>query len=598
MSCSVVEEAVRCLGRGYDVTSDFRLKYCKGDQRLVALDKSETRDLVIPGFGVVPNVSVDVKCDKGDRIRYRSDVLEFNQMSELFNRKHSLQGKIPSGMFNAMFGFNSSSWARDAAKTKGLALHGYFILLFSLHIDRHHLQLIDEVQKSVPTTWNPKALARFIEKYGTHIIVGLGIGGRDVILVRQDHTSKLEPSELKKHLDDVGDQVFNGTCSIPPHRCKNNKNNKAPQAFDVFSPDAMLLNSFSSVTAKDGITVKCWKQGGDASAESHGEWLPTVPSMPDAIHFTFTPITALLKGLPGTGYLSHAINIYLRYKPPIADLENFLDFQSHRMWAPVHNDLPLGPATNRILHSSPALHFTPLGPKLYVNTSQVIVDNRPVTGLRLHLEGMKYNRLAIHLEHLSSTPIVLQDKLEGGSMWKGSSEVDNNERYLEAVQWKIFSHVCTAPVEYDPDWAASNSLAFIVTGAQLLVKKQASKSVLHLQLLYSKVKNCTITKTIREQGLSDSIQKSTFFSAISTSIKGNPEKEKQPNQIVVDSAVYPNGPPMPVQTQKLMKFVETTQVCKGPQDSPGFWIVTGAKLDLEKGKIRLEVKFSLLSFTS
>ncbi|KAK9145641.1 hypothetical protein Sjap_005544 [Stephania japonica] len=75
---------------------------------------------------------------------------------------------------------------------------------------------------------------------------------------------------------------------------------------------------------------------------------------------------------------------------------------------------------------------------------------------------MKYNRLAIHLEHLSSTPIVLQDKLDGGTMWKGSSEVDNNERYLEAVQWKIFSHVCTAPVKYEPDWAASNSLAFIV----------------------------------------------------------------------------------------------------------------------------------------
>ncbi|KAK9144322.1 hypothetical protein Sjap_004225 [Stephania japonica] len=132
----------------------------------------------------------------------------------------------------------------------------------------------------------------------------------------------------------------------------------------------------------------------------------------------------------------------------------------------------------------------------------------------------------------------------------------------------------------------------------LAVQFMFRKSVLHLQLLYSKVKNCTVTKTIREQGLSDSIQKSTFFSAVSTSIKGNLEKEKLPNQIVVDSAVYPNGPPMPVQTQKFMKFVEITQVCKGPQDNPGSWIVTGAKLDLEKGKIRLEVKFSLLSFTS
>ncbi|KAF9601667.1 hypothetical protein IFM89_021719 [Coptis chinensis] len=30
-----------------------------------------------------------------------------------------------------------------------------------------------------------------------------------------------------------------------------------------------------------------------------------------------------------------------------------------------------------------------------------------------------------------------------------------------------------------------------------------------------------------------------------------------------------------------------SQLCKGPQDSPGYWILTGAKLDLELGKICL-----------
>ncbi|CAN6239504.1 unnamed protein product [Urochloa humidicola] len=34
---------------------------------------------------------------------------------------------------------------------------------------------------------------------------------------------------------------------------------------------------------------------------------------------------------PGAGYLSHAINLYLRYKPPVADLKYFLDFQYHKM---------------------------------------------------------------------------------------------------------------------------------------------------------------------------------------------------------------------------------------------------------------------------
>lgn len=57
-------------------------------------------------------------------------------------------------------------------------------------------------------------------------------------------------------------------------------------------------------------------------------------------------------------------------KPPISDLHYFLDFQSHKIWAPIHNDLPLGPTTN-MAGPSPALHFNMMGPKLYVNTAQV-----------------------------------------------------------------------------------------------------------------------------------------------------------------------------------------------------------------------------------
>lgn len=35
---------------------------------------------------------------------------------------------------------------------------------------------------------------------------------------------------------------------------------------------------------------------------------------PEAVLFKFVPITSLLNGIPGSGYLSHAINLYLRCK--------------------------------------------------------------------------------------------------------------------------------------------------------------------------------------------------------------------------------------------------------------------------------------------
>ncbi|CAK9137463.1 unnamed protein product [Ilex paraguariensis] len=388
----IVKRALNSLGKGFDLTSDFRLKYCKGEDRLVLLNETEAKELIVPGFGSFKDVSIDIKCDKGDRTRYQTDILDFNQMSEFFNQKSSVPGKIPSGLFNSMFGFQSGSWAIDAANTKYLGLDGYFIVLFNVHIDRYPLVLSDEVRNAVPSTWDPCAIARFIEKYGTHIIVGLSIGGKDVVLVRQDKSSNFEPSPLKNHLDDLGDQLFTGSCTFSPHPCKTKEQKqKVPQAFKVFDPEPKLFNSCPSITAKDGITVICCKRGGDLTANTHCEWLLTVPSLPDAIHFSFIPITSLLKGVPGKGFLSHAINLYLRYKPPISDLQYFLDFQTHKAWAPVHNDFPLGPATNRAI-LTPALHFNLMGPKLYVNSTQVTVGKRPVIGMRLYLEGMKCNR--------------------------------------------------------------------------------------------------------------------------------------------------------------------------------------------------------------
>ncbi|KAJ6988255.1 hypothetical protein NC653_021247 [Populus alba x Populus x berolinensis] len=625
MSNGIMERAEKSLGRGFDLTSDFRLKFCKGEKRLVFLNEAEKKELKVPGFGVIKDVSADIKCDKGDRIRYQSDILEFHQvfyessrrflflipvtdvgtwgykftsseivqMSELFNQKASAPGKIPSGLFNSMFGFEGCTWAADAANTKCLGLDGYFIYLCSFRIDRYPLVLRDEVRKAVPSSWDPCALARFIEKYGTHIIVGLSIGGQDVVLVRQDNSSNLGPSELKRHLDDLGDQLFTGICNFTA-KARDQKS-KTPQAFNVFDPQPVAFDSFSSVRrTKDGITVLCVKKGGDTSVSSHCEWLPTVLSMPDAIQFSLIPITSLLKEVPGIGFLSHAINLYLRYKPPISDLQYFLNFQSLKIWAPVHNDLPLGPSTN-LASSSSALHFNLLGPKLYVNTSQVVtVGKRPVTGMRFYLEGMKCNRLAIHLQHLANTPSILANKIDDSiQLWRGTDETDN-EGYFEAIHRKKFSHVCTAPVKYDPRWSTREDGAYIVTGAKLQIKNHNSKRVLHLRLLFSKVSHSLIVQSSWAQGSAGFSQRSGLFSAISTSVTGNPGREK-PEPVVVDSSVFPSGPPVPVQTQKLLKFVDISHLCRGPQDSPGHWLVTGARLDLDKGKISLQVKFSLLN---
>ncbi|PKA47181.1 MACPF domain-containing protein CAD1 [Apostasia shenzhenica] len=518
MGEGAAERAVRCLGRGFDVASDFRPKYCKGETRVVVLGEEEICELVVPGAGVLRQVPADIKCDKGEQVRYQSDVLQFNRMSEWFNQRSGMSGKIPTGLFNAAFGFSGGCWAEDAGETKTLALDGYFISLFDLLIDRRPLILSSEVIQAVPSSWDPPALTRFIEKYGTHVIVGVSVGGQHVVYVRQDHSSSLSPSELKLNLDQLGDQLFTGTCPLPSLR---------------------FIKSF-----------------------------------------------------------------FLTDKPPLTELQHFLEFQSHRSWAPLLNDLPLGPISNRSGPTTTILQLTLIGPKLHVNTSPVTVpDRRPVTGIRLHLEGKLTNRLAIHLQHLSTIPVLFAGKSTAkpasALRWRGSDAVAaGNQSYYETVDWWRIGPVCTAPVEPDPESAS------VVAGAQLHVDCSGG-AVLHLRLLFAEIAGSIVVRSFWDRGprssstsgISGFLQRSGILSSGSSTVERE-ELPAGPGKVVVDSGVFEGVPPAAGAGGRLKKYVDTRERCKGPRDSPGYWVVTGAKLEVEKGRIGIHVRFSLLSSSS
>ncbi|CAI0453108.1 unnamed protein product [Linum tenue] len=547
--------AVEALGKGFDLSSDFRLKFAKSaGGRLVALDDRNKRDIVIPsgGAGVtVAGVSEDIRVDRGDRIRFKSDVLEFNQMSELLNQRSSVPGKVPSGYTNALFDL-SGDWLHDATDTKYLAFDGYFISLYYLHLTASPLVLQDEVKNSVPPRWDPAMLSRFICTYGTHIIVGMAIGGQDVICVRQKHSSTIAPADIRKHLEDLGDFLFSG---------------------------------------------------GDVFSHSHSNWLQTVHAKPEAILFKFVPITSLLTGVPGSGYLSHAINLYLRYKPTPEDLQYFLEFQVPKQWAPMFSELPL--RHQRKKASSPSLRFSFMGPRLFVSSAQVSSDKKPVVGLRLYLEGKKCNKLAIHIQHLSSLPNLMNTassntaSISRPCQWQGSDQYPSSAQFLEPVRWKRYSKICTSVVKHDPTWLHDGGV-FVVTGAQLLSKGKWPNSVLHLRLLFTHLPHCSIRKT-EWAAVPEGPHKTSILTNISTTFtftqRTPPGQDKQAAApAALNSGVYPDGPPVPVSSRKLLKYVETAEIVRGPHDTPGHWLVTAGKLVVDGGKIGLHVKFALLDY--
>ncbi|KAL7145384.1 hypothetical protein ABFS83_07G079500 [Erythranthe nasuta] len=601
--------ATEALGQGFDLASDFRLKFIKRcphghGGRLIHFDDHRKRDVILPGGVTVPGVPECIRVDKGDHIRFKSDVLHFNQMSELLNQKSSVQGKVPSGYLNAIFDL-TGAWLNDAADAKYLAFDGYFISLYYLHLTASPLVLHDHVKKSVPSRWDPAALSRFIHTYGTHIVVGMAVGGQDVLCVKQKPSSPIPPAELKGYLEELGDCLFSDANSPILERTAND-NKKVPEVFSrMLQAHTMQFTSITETSSKDGLTLIWSKRGGEVFAQSHSRWLQTMAANPEAVLFKFVPITSLLNGIPGSGYLSHAINLYLRYKPTLEDLPYFLEFQVPTQWAPLFCELPL--RHQRRKASFPSLQFNFLGPKIYVSSTQVISDQKPVVGLRLYLEGKKSNRLAIHVQHLSSLPNIMK-LTQKPPQWRGSDDYESSDQFLEPVRWKKYSNVCSSVVKHDPSWLSSGGGGggvgvFVVSGAQLVIKGKWPRKVVHLRLLYTHIPNCSIRKT-EWASTPEATRKSSFLTNLSTTFTFTQRAgvgdaaTKQQAATTLNSGVYPDGPPVPVRSTKLLKYVDANEVSRGPYDSPGHWLVTAAKLVVESGKIGLHVKFGLLDYSS
>ncbi|CAK9319803.1 unnamed protein product [Citrullus colocynthis] len=571
--------AVQALGRGFDVNFDTRLLYCKGvaGSTLVEVDVEHSRDICLYDDVVLLNVSWDIK-NFQEPIGHRSSgICSFDEMVDYFNQKDGLSEGYPSGSFNSAFGFTGFKQI-DAAATKSLSTDGFYIPLAKFQFTKTPLVLQENVKRAVPTTWDPPSLASFIENFGTHVITSITIGGKDVIYIKQHQSSPLSTMEVKRYVQDIANQRFSDTQGQTGSGSIKLKEKGLDGG--LFNNQGVYPQPTSApyLTGKEDVTVIFRRRGGDDLEQNHVRWARTVRSSPDVIEMTFCPITALLDGVAGKEHLTRAILLYLEYKPPLEELRYFLEFQVPRVWAPVRNTIP---GHQRKEPVCPSLQFSIMGQKLYVSIEQISIGRKPVTGMRLSLEGSKQNRLSIHLQHLASLPKIMHPYWDthvaiGAPKWQGPEEQDS--RWFEPVKWKNFSHVSTAPIENPETFMGELSGVYIVTGAQLGVWDFGSRNVLYMKLLYSRLPECTIRRTLWDHLPGDKLKK-----LMSSSDNGNNADDSTSGS-------------KNIQGNKLAKLVDTTEMSKGPQDPPGHWLVTGAKLGVEKGKIVLRVKYSLLNY--
>ncbi|KAK2433101.1 MACPF domain-containing protein [Trifolium repens] len=572
--------ALQALGRGFDVNFDTRLLYCKGvsGSRVVEIDEQYQRDLFLYDDIVVPNVSRDIRSSHESMGRQSSGVCSFQEMVDYFNHKANISGRFPLGSFNSAFSFTGSKDV-DAAATKTLSSDGFYIPLAKVQLHNSNVMLRENVKRAIPVNWDPPSLASFIENFGTHVITSITIGGKDVIYVKQHNTSPLSKLEIKNYIQDIGNQRFS---DINSHTSSGQTKSK-DKGVEPFSFNSQGIypqpTRATYPTGKEDVTVIFRRRGGDDLEQNHSVWLQTVKSSPDIIEMTFCPITDLLDEIPAKEHLTRAIGLYLEYKPPIEELRYFLEFQIPRVWAPLHDRIA---SQQRKEPVCPSLQFSIMGQKLYVSQEQITVGRRPVTGIRLCLEGSKQNRLSVHLQHLVSLPKILQPYWDshvaiGAPKWQGPEEQDS--RWFEPVKWKNFSHVSTAPIENPETFIGDFSGVYIVTGAQLGVWDFGSRNVLYMKLLYSRLPGCTIRRSLWDH-IPNKPPKSTTAGNTSNADETTNLSSRENNTT----------------TNKLVKCVDLSEMSKGPEDPPGHWLVTGGKLGVEKGKIILRLKYSLLNY--
>lgn len=75
--------------------------------------------------------------------------------------------------------------------------------------------------------------ARFIQRFGTHVIVGVSMGGKDVLYLRQGDTSYLGPTSIQKLLKDTASRKF-----------KDSAENHSIASEDLFNEKVMSLHIF------------------------------------------------------------------------------------------------------------------------------------------------------------------------------------------------------------------------------------------------------------------------------------------------------------------------------------------------------------------
>ncbi|GJR42306.1 reverse transcriptase domain-containing protein [Tanacetum coccineum] len=185
--------SIQALGRGFDVTSDIRLLYCKGasGSPLIHLDHQHTRNLVFSDALSIPNVSAHVDFSKGQRdieatpvssfhecMRTRSKARRLQQQQQQQQVPLSLVGNFPSSMADY----------RTLAELLQAPTEGYEDAIVVPEIDAANFEIKHGLLTLVRTSSSPR-------------VVTVWTKGRDCSSINREASPKFVTPGKAKHFE-------------------------------------------------------------------------------------------------------------------------------------------------------------------------------------------------------------------------------------------------------------------------------------------------------------------------------------------------------------------------------------------------------------
>eukprot|EP00899_Mesostigma_viride_P013789 jgi/Mesvir1/22410/Mv17892-RA.1 len=340
------DDVQNAIGAGFDVSEPpdpIRAKNRGPQGKLLQKMGGGVKRRFLPNSrNLFVNVPKGMLLSQGDeqgheRTTERTSTKSFEEMVEQTSRSANIGYRLPDGNFDSLFRFSKVRADRYQEYNRfEFCLNE--VSLYTLQIMEKNptkLTLVPEVERALPSSWNPEALSDFIGTYGTHVVKAVTVGSSSGITVRgwTKRQQTAEGAEYKAAMFVPGKRQAIGPVAFV-EMGRNNMAERMEERMETFQlqrgGDWVIGGPLGNIDAPvTGDELEQLKLRVAMGFNNGKDWKKATQEHPAVNHMSFIPIADLVKDRKKQLLLHRAAAIYIGSKIEISQLpENLRRFSA------------------------------------------------------------------------------------------------------------------------------------------------------------------------------------------------------------------------------------------------------------------------------